>query len=273
MNDWLLAHETPLRLGAFAGVLALVALAEIIWPRRPWTQSKAYRWTNNLAMVALNTLLLRLVFPIAAVGVALWAESADFGLFNGPGLDKLGLGSGAPAVIASVLLLDLAIWAQHVVFHKVPILWRLHRLHHADLDYDVTTGARFHPLEILLSMAIKMAVVAGLGAPAAAVILFEVLLNASAMFNHGNLRLPTGLDRLLRLVIVTPDMHRVHHSWRRAETDSNYGFNLSVWDRMFATYQADSRDGQEGLTIGLETFRDPANLRLDRLLTLPFRKG
>ena len=174
-------------------------------------------------------------------------------------------------VVASVVLLDLAIYFQHVLFHAVPVLWRLHRMHHADLDFDVTTGLRFHPIEILLSMVIKLAVVAALGAPALAVLIFEVLLNATSMFNHGNVRIPAGLDRVLRWVVVTPDMHRVHHSILSRETNSNFGFNLPWWDRLFGTYRAQPAAGHEGMTIGIEQFRDPRELRLDRMLLQPFR--
>ncbi|MFC7693390.1 sterol desaturase family protein [Paeniroseomonas aquatica] len=234
-------------------------------PRRPQAIGRARRWPGNLGIVLLDTLLLRILFPTAAVGLALLAEARGWGL-----LPLL----GAPAWLAiplSVLLLDLAIYAQHVAFHAVPILWRLHRMHHADLELDVTSGLRFHPLEIILSMLIKLAVVLALGVPALAVLAFEVLLNASAMFSHGNVRLPLGLDRALRRVIVTPDMHRIHHSIRREETDSNYGFNLAWWDRLFGTYRAQPRAGQLGLTIGIGQFRDPAELQLDRMLLQPFR--
>ncbi|MGB0681530.1 MAG: sterol desaturase family protein [Magnetovibrionaceae bacterium] len=267
MTAFLLAHETTIRLTAFGLVLIGMACWELASPRRKPTQSKAVRWANNLTLVAVNTLLLRFLFPVAAVGVALNMDRENVGLFNWLKLPE------PLAILFAVIILDFVIWAQHVIFHKVPILWRLHRMHHADLDYDVTTGARFHPIEIILSMGIKMAVVALIGAPAAAVILFEVLLNATALFNHANIKLPQPVDRALRYLIVTPDMHRVHHSWHWEETDSNYGFNLSVWDRLFGTYRVEARDGQEGMTIGLESFRDPSNLRLDKLITLPFRSS
>lgn len=267
ISVWILAHEGTLRLAVFFAVLGLVGLAEVLWPRRRLTQSKAVRWANNLALTALNTVLLRLAFPILAVGVAVAALQRGWGL-----LAWLPLPAWLE-ILVTIAVLDAAIYAQHVVFHHVPILWRLHRMHHADLDFDVTTGARFHPVEILLSMAIKMGGVVVLGAHPAGVVLFEVLLNATAMFNHGNMRLPPSVDRWLRWIVVTPDMHRVHHSWLRAETDSNFGFNLPWWDRLFRTYRDQPAAGHDGMTIGLEQFRDPRELWLDRLLTQPVRKG
>ncbi len=265
MPEFLFANEPAIRLGAFAGVLAAMALWELLAPRRRQAVGRARRWPNNLGVVVLDTLLVRLVFAGAAIGTAVLAEAHGWGLFRA--LD-------APAwlaITASVILLDLAIYLQHVLFHAVPLLWRLHRMHHADLDIDVTTGVRFHPIEILLSMGIKLAVVAALGAPAAAVLIFEVLLNATSMFNHGNVRLPARLDRVLRWIVVTPEMHRVHHSVLPRETNSNFGFNLPWWDRMFGTYRAQPQAGHQGMTIGIEQFRDPRELRLDRMLTQPFR--
>lgn len=243
-----------------------MAAWEVLAPRRRQAIGRGVRWTNNIALVALDTLLVRLAFPMAAVGAALWAEGAGWGLFHWLGVPWW------LAVPLAVLLLDLAIYTQHVVFHAVPALWRLHRVHHADLEFDVTTGLRFHPLEILLSMAIKIALVVALGAPAVAVLIFEVLLNATSQFNHGNVRLPAPVDRALRRIVVTPDMHRVHHSVVRAETDSNYGFCLSWWDRLFGTYRAEPAAGHDGMTIGLEEFRTPRDLWLDRLLLQPFAR-
>lgn len=265
MIETLLPHETALRLGGFAGIFAAMALWELLAPRRRQAFGRGRRWPSNIGVVALDTLLVRLLFPITAVGVALLAEAQGWGLFHA---------LNAPAwlaIIASVILLDLAIYLQHVLFHAVPVLWRLHRMHHADLDFDVTTGARFHPIEILLSMGIKLGVVAALGAPAVAVLIFELLLNATSMFNHGNVRLPERFDRLLRWLVVTPDMHRVHHSVMPRETNSNFGFNLPWWDRLFGTYRAQPAAGHEQMTIGIEQFRDPRELRLDRMLLQPFR--
>lgn len=265
LAETLLAHESVIRLGAFAAIFIAMALWEVLAPQRRQAIGRLRRWPGNLGIVVLNTLLVRLAFPTAAVGVALLAESRGWGLF--PALN-------APpwlAVAAAVILLDLAIYLQHVLFHAVPALWRLHRMHHADLEFDVTTGARFHPIEILLSMAIKLGVVAALGAPAAAVLIFEVLLNATSMFNHGNVRLPARFDRALRWLVVTPDMHRVHHSIVPRETNSNFGFNLPWWDRLFGTYRAQPAAGHEGMTIGIEQFRDPRELRLDRMLLQPLR--
>ena len=264
MTDLILDNEPVIRLGFFAGVLILVAAWEAARPRRARSFSRWLRWPSNFAMVAFNTIVLRLLFPAAAVGMAWLAQERGWGLFNNLELPA------ALAIVISVVALDLLIYLQHVMFHAVPALWRLHRMHHADLDFDVTTGARFHPIEIVLSMLIKLAAVAVLGAPAVAVVIFEVLLNATAMFNHGNLRLPEGVDRFLRLVVVTPDMHRVHHSIVPAEANSNFGFNLPWWDRLLGTYRAQPAAGHEAMTIGIEQFRTPKDLRLDRLLVQPF---
>lgn len=265
MTPFLLTHEPAIRLGAFAGIFVVMALWEVLAPRRRPTIGRWQRWPGNLGIVVLDSILVRLIFPTAAVGVALFAQARGWGLLyalRAP--DWLALG-------ASVLLLDLAIYLQHVLFHAVPLLWRLHRMHHTDIEFDVTTGARFHPLEILLSLVIKLGVIAALGTPAVAVLVFEVLLNATSMFNHGNVRLPRQLDRKLRWLLVTPDMHRVHHSWYPNETNSNFGFNLPWWDRLFGTYRAQPRDGHSGMTIGINQFRDPAELRLDRMLWQPLR--
>ncbi len=260
-----------IRLAFFLGVFAIVAACEALAPRRAPTLPRRARWPHNVGVVVLNTLVLhavlRVVFPTAAVGVALAAEARGWGLLNAVAV-PIWL-----AVPLSVLLLDLVIYLQHVMFHAVPALWRLHRMHHADLDVDVTTGSRFHPLEILLSMLIKLAVVAALGPPAVAVLVFEVLLNASSMFNHGNLGIPRHVDRVLRWLVVTPDMHRVHHSVVVSETNSNFGFNLPWWDRLFGTYRAQPAAGHAAMTIGIEQFRDPGELRLDRMLIQPFVGG
>ena len=265
MRDILLAYEQFIRLAAFCGVFALMAIWELIGPRRTQTIGRGRRWPNNLGVVVVDTLLVRIFFPTTAVGLALIANAHGLGLFNVVPL---------PAwigVVASVILLDLAIYFQHVLFHAVPALWRLHRMHHADLDIDVSTGLRFHPIEILLSMVVKLAVVLALGASALAVLLFEVLLNATSMFNHSNVRMPEGFDGVLRWFVVTPDMHRVHHSILARETNSNFGFNLPWWDRLFGTYRAQPAVGHEAMTIGIEQFRDPRELGLDRMLLQPFR--
>jgi len=264
MNEWLMQHEMSIRLSAFFGVLILMGLWEIVAPRRPLTISKTLRWLNNLGIVLLNNLLLRWLFPIASVGLALLAEQAQWGVLNQIDL-PIWL-----SVIISVVLLDGMIYLQHVMFHALPLLWRLHRMHHADLDYDVTTGARFHPIEMILSLLIKFAVIMVLGPPAVAVLLFEVILNGMAMFNHSNIALPVKIDRWLRYLIVTPDMHRVHHSVINYEADSNFGFNLSLWDRLFGTYQAQPIEGHQGMQIGLHQFREPKYLTLPWLLSLPF---
>lgn len=262
-GSFVLAHEPAIRLTAFAGVLAVLAGLEALAPRRGRSLPRLRRWPANLGIAVLNTLLVRIVFPTATAGLALVAEERGWGLFN-----ILALPQGMEALLA-VLVLDLAIYGQHVLFHSVPLLWRLHRLHHADLDIDVTTGARFHPIEIALSMMLKIAVVIALGAPAAAVVIFEVLLNANSMFNHANVKIPLRIDRMLRLFIVTPDMHRVHHSVLPRETNSNFGFQVPWWDWIFGTYSAQPAAGHDAMTIGLEYLRDPAELGIGRMLVQP----
>ena len=265
MPEFLLANEPLIRLLAFAGVFAAMAAWELLAPRREQKLARGTRWPGNIGVVVLDTVLVRLVLPTTAVGLALVAEARGWGLFNAFGVPMWA------SVPAAVIALDLAIYLQHVLFHAVPALWRLHRVHHADLEVDVTTGTRFHPIEILLSMGLKLGVVAALGAPALAVLAFEALLSATSLFNHSNVRVSAGLDRVLRWVVVTPDMHRVHHSVAVRETNSNFGFNLPWWDRLFGTYRDQPAAGHETMTVGIEQFRDPAEQRLDRMLTQPFR--
>ena len=267
MSDILLAHEPLVRLVAFAAIFAAMAGWEILAPRREQSLARGARWPGNIGVVVLDAALVRIAFPTTAVGSALLAEARGWGLFNALALP---IWAGVPL---AVVALDLAIYLQHVLFHAVPALWRLHRMHHADLEFDLTTGARFHPIEIILSMLIKLAVIGALGAPAVAVLIFEVLLNATAMFNHSNVHLPERIDRVLRWFIVTPDMHRVHHSVVVRETNSNFGFNFAWWDRLFGTYRAQPAAGHERMTIGIEQFRDASEQRLDRMLTQPFREG
>ncbi len=260
-------HLEPwIRVGASASVLVLLAVLELAWPRRQPAVARRQRWPGNLALVAIDTLLVRLVFPLAAVGVALVAEQRGWGLLN---LVEL---PAALEIFVAVVALDLIIFGQHVLFHAVPWLWRVHRVHHADLEFDLTTGLRFHPIEILLSMAIKIAAVVLIGAPALAVLIFEVLLNATSMWSHSNVRLPGPADRLIRRLIVTPDMHRTHHSVLPRETHSNFGFNLALWDRLFGTYRAQPQAGHEGMTIGIPEYRSARELRIDRMLVQPFRR-
>ena len=265
LSEFILANELPIRLGFFFGVFGVMALWELISPRRRLRTSKAVRWINNLGLVFFNSFVLRLAFPAAAVGMAVFAAEQGWGLFNY--FDTpLWL-----AVLLSVAAMDFFIWLQHVMVHAIPVLWRLHRIHHADLDFDVTTGARFHTLEILLSMLIKFAVIMLLGPPVVAIVIFEVVLNATAMFNHSNVRIPPHLDSLLRLLVVTPDMHRVHHSAADDETNSNFGFNLPWWDRLFGTYRAQPRGGHETMTIGIHTFcEDRWCSWLPGMLAIPF---
>jgi sterol desaturase/sphingolipid hydroxylase (fatty acid hydroxylase superfamily) len=264
MSEFFTDHEATIRLAFFFGILLLVGLIEIIVPRRPLTTSKASRWFGNLGVVFISSALVRVVFPITAVQLAFWVDQKGWGMFNAFDL-PYGL-----AVILSIILLDFVVYLQHVMFHAIPTLWRLHMMHHADMDYDLTTGIRFHPIEILISMVIKFGAIVLLGAPALAVVLFEIILNGMAMFNHGNFYIPLGLDRVLRWFVVTPDMHRVHHSVFPNETNSNYGFNLSWWDRIMGTYRAQPRLGQKEMTIGLNQFRDPSRLTLPWMLIMPF---
>ncbi|MDZ7662960.1 sterol desaturase family protein [Thiohalophilus sp.] len=266
IDELILGNEPLIRLGFFFGILALIGLWELLAPRRALTASKAVRWGSNLGIVVLNTIVLRLLFPAAAVGMAFFAGEQGWGGFNYIEVPYW------LAVVVSVIVLDFVVWLQHVMVHAVPLFWRLHRMHHADLDFDVTTGARFHPLEIILSMLIKFAAIVVLGPPVIAVIIFEVLLNATAMFNHGNIRLPLKLDRVLRWFVVTPDMHRVHHSVEDDEANSNFGFNLPWWDRLFGTYRDQPRGGHDGMTIGIRKYREPQQVSwLNGMLILPFK--
>lgn len=261
----IIAHEPTIRMAAFFSVLLVMALWEVAAPRRRVEIPRLVRWSNNLGLVVLDAFLVRLVFPVVAVGTAVVAQDNGWGLLNQFDMP------GWVGVILAVLAFDLAIYLQHVLFHAVPALWRLHRVHHADLEFDVTTGVRFHPLEILISMAIKLLLVLALGPPALAVLIFEVLLNATSLFNHANLRLPGRVDALLRLVVVTPDMHRVHHSIIPSETNSNFGFNLPWWDWVLGTYLAQPSAGHKRMTIGVKQFRTRRDLWLDRLLVQPFQ--
>jgi sterol desaturase/sphingolipid hydroxylase (fatty acid hydroxylase superfamily) len=265
MSDTLLAYEPLIRLLAFAGIFAAMAAWEVLAPRRQQKLHRGIRWPGNIGIVAVDTVLVRLVFPTTAVALALLVEAQGWGLLHALDLPAW------VSVPIGVLALDLAIYLQHVLFHAVPALWRLHRVHHADLEVDVTTGARFHPVEILLSMGIKLGVVAALGVPAVAVLAFEILLNATSMFNHSNVRMPLQVDRVVRWIVVTPDMHRVHHSIAVRETNSNFGFNLPWWDRLFGTYRDQPAASHETMTVGIEQFRHPVEQRLDRMLTQPFR--
>jgi len=259
-----MSDETSIRLAFFFGVFVLVAAAEIFLPCRSLTISKAFRWANNMGIVLLDVVLVRLLFPVLPVGLALLCLDNGWGLLNNIALPYW------LEVLLGVVVLDMIIYFQHVTFHSVPALWRLHMVHHADLDFDLTTGLRFHPVEIILSMGIKLAAVAALGTPALSVIVFEVLLNSTAMFNHGNLRIPPGVDRILRYFVVTPDMHRVHHSVVIHETNSNFGFNLPWWDRLFGTYRNQPVGGHVEMNIGLHQFRDAKLQSLHRMLALPF---
>lgn len=265
MTDFFLNNEPVTRMSVFLGVLVVMALWEIWSPRRRIEIPRVLRWSNNLALVVIDTFVVRLVFPLAAVGLAIMMQEQGWGLFNVVGFPVW------IEVILCVVLLDFAIYLQHVVFHHVPVLWRLHRMHHADIAIDVTTGLRFHPLEIVLSMAFKLLLVLVLGPPAIAVLIFEVVLNASALFNHSNIRLPKAVDAILRLIIVTPDMHRVHHSIDPSETNSNYGFNVPWWDRLLGTYIAQPKAGHDDMDIGLELFRARRELWIDRMIMQPLR--
>ncbi len=259
--------EQSVRLVGFLGVLAMLTVYEALASRRTQAIGRWTRWPGNLAIVVLDTLLVRRLFPAAAIGVALAVEAHGWGLFNFLFLP------GWLTIVLSLVALDLLIYGQHVAFHAVPLLWRFHRLHHSDPEIDVTTALRFHPVEIILSLTIKFAAIAALGVPPLAVLVFEVVLNASAMFNHANIALPRAIDRLLRWVIVTPDMHRVHHSLVASETDTNFGFNLPWWDRLFGTYLAQPAGGHDAMRIGLSDFRAIGDQRIDQLLIQPLRQG
>ena len=264
MFEHILTYEPAIRLGFFIGVLILMGSWEWIAPRRPYLTSKKSRWFANLGIVLIDSLALRLILPVTAVYIASSNEASGGGFLNQSGLPHW------LTIVIGVMLLDFIIYLQHAMFHAFPIFWRIHMMHHTDLDFDTTTGVRFHPLEVLLSMGIKIGAVSVLGIPALAVVLFEILLNATSLFNHGNVNLPQPIDRVLRFFVVTPEMHRVHHSVIIRETNSNFGFNLPWWDRLFGTYRSAPAAGHEGMTIGLSHFRDPGELTLPRLLVLPF---
>ena len=263
MTSSVLAWESTIRLAAFLGVLVAMGVWETVAPRRKYTASKPARWLSNLGLAVINTLAIRLVLALGAVGIALEAQNQRWGLLNHVAWP------GWLEVILGVLALDLVIYLQHVLFHAVPVFWRLHQVHHADPDFDVSTGLRFHTIEIVLSMGIKAAAIVLLGAAPLAVLAFEVLLNATSMFNHSNVRMPLWLDRVLRLIVVTPDMHRVHHSTIRRETNSNYGFNLPWWDYLLGTYRAQPKLGHEGMRIGLAHIPAERAVGLHRLLAIP----
>lgn len=262
----MLPEDNILRPGLFIFLLVLFAAAETLFPRRQRTQSQTKRWFSNLSLLIIGAALARWLLPIVPVSAGLWAQAQGHGFLNWTTLPVW------IAIPVAFLALDLLIYAQHRAFHHVPVLWRLHRMHHTDLDLDVSSGLRFHPLEIILSLMIKIGAVVALGAPPLAVLIFEIVLNATSMFNHANMALPKSLDRALRWVVVTPDMHRIHHSVRREETDSNFGFNIPWWDRLFGTYVSTPKEGQLGLTLGLPIFRDASAQTLMSLLAQPLEK-
>jgi sterol desaturase/sphingolipid hydroxylase (fatty acid hydroxylase superfamily) len=264
VNNFILDHEMSIRLSFFLGILVLMVIWEVLGPRRPLATAKHIRWYSNLSLVFIDTLAVRLLLPVQAAGVALSIGKLGWGILNNVALPYW------MGIVLGILGLDFVIYLQHAMFHAIPTFWRFHRVHHTDLDFDVTTGIRFHPIEILLSMGIKMAAVVVLGASVIAVVLFEVLLNATSMFNHGNVRLPGRIDRILRLLVVTPEMHRVHHSVVIQEHNSNFGFNFPWWDRLMGTYQDQPASGHQGMTIGLSQFRDPGRLTLPWLIILLF---
>ena len=266
IDELVMNYEKEIRMSFFFGMLAVIAIWELIAPRRALTVSKTVRWLNNLGLVFFNSFILRLVFPVAAIGVAASAQQNGWGLLN-----NIEMPIWLAAVLA-IVIMDLVIYIQHVMVHAIPLLWRLHRVHHADPDYDVTTGARFHTFEIMLSMGIKFCTIVLLGPAVFAVVIFEVILNATAMFNHGNIRLPKNIDKVLRLFLVTPDMHRVHHSIEDDETNSNFGFSLPWWDRLFGTYRDQPRAGHEAMTIGIRSYRSAKDVCwISGMLTLPFK--
>ncbi len=264
-SEFIAHHELSIHMGFSLGVFTLMAVWELLAPRRSLTASKVVRWANNLGLAILNTAILRLLFPAAAVGVAMFTSAHGWGVLNHFAVPL------PVAVVLSLVALDFIIYLQHVLMHAVPVLWRLHRVHHADPDYDVTTGSRFHPVEIVLSMLVKFSAIVVLGAPPLAVVIFEVILNTMSLFNHGNVRLRLGIDRVLRLVVVTPDMHRVHHSVEGNEANSNFSFNLSIWDRICGTYIDQPRKGHHAMTIGIDNYREARLVSwLPGILALPF---
>lgn len=267
MTDFILTHEAGIRLGVFVSILLLMMSAEALFPRKTRVMGRAHRWTSNLLLIVIDGLFVRLLFPIVAVGVAIIAADKNWGFFN---IFDLPIWL---EIILAIIILDMMIYWQHVASHHIPFLWAMHKVHHADRDIDVTTGSRFHPIEIGLSMAYKMVLVIILGAPVLAVILFELILNGCAMFNHSNVKLPLKFDRILRRFIVTPDMHRVHHSTIASETNSNYGFSLSLWDRIFGSYTAQPSQGHDGMVIGLKEYQNDGPASLTWSLLLPLGKG
>lgn len=269
MQD-LLDQEAFIKFISFVMMFLLMATLEIKSPKRASQLDKSYRWANNMSISLLNSVILRMIFPSAAAGVAIWVDIEHFGLFNSSFML-----AWAPwlKAIAGLILLDFAIWLQHLLFHFVPALWRLHRVHHSDLDIDFTSGLRFHPLEIVLSMAFKSCIILMFGVPVAAVLIFEICLSSASMFNHGNIHIPARVDKLLRWFIVTPDMHIIHHSWSLHETNSNFGFNFPWWDRLLGTYKSAPDYGYSGMTIGLHEFRTKKDARVDKLLLQPFARA
>ncbi|MCP4184667.1 MAG: sterol desaturase family protein [Hyphomicrobiales bacterium] len=257
---------TDIRPVIFVGLLFGFGIIEFLLPRRTLKPIKTKRWITNLLIIFIDSMLVKLLFKSAAIGVAVWAEVNGYGLFNvieAPYWLAFGL---------SFAVLDFSIWLTHVVSHKIPILWKIHRMHHSDVDIDASTGIRFHPFEIVLSMCWKFLVVLALGAPVLSVLIFEVVLNGGALFNHSNIKIPLKIDRILRWIIVTPDMHRVHHSVISREYNSNYGFNLSIWDKIFSTYVDQPEKGHREMTIGLPDWQDEKPARLDWTLMVPFKK-
>ena len=265
MSNYLISNQSEIRISCFLTILVVQLLWELIAPRRMLVVSKSYRWKNNLSLVFFNSVALNIIIPISATSVALKVANHGFGLINYWHL------SAWWVIVLSIMLLDFAIYLQHIIFHTIPLLWKIHQVHHADLDIDVTTGVRFHTLEIILSMLIKFAVIILLGVPAIAVVIFEIILNITAMFNHSNIKLPVKIDRLLRYCLVTPDMHRVHHSVLLKETNSNFGFNVPWWDYLFATYQAQPKLGHLKMIIGLNYLQNSkATQSFYRMLIMPF---
>jgi len=265
MNDLIINNELVIRLSFLFGIFTVMALWEIATPKRPLTVSKPLRWANNIGLVILNNVLLRLLFPAAVAGMAVFTQQQGWGILNYYEVPFWA------ATVISLIALDFFIYLQHVMFHAVPILWRVHRVHQADLDFDITTWGRFHPFEIILLMLLKFAVIIILGPPVLAVILFEIILIVTAMFIHGNVSIPRPVDRIIRWLIVTPDMHRVHHSAEVDETNSNFSINLSIWDRLFGTYLDQPQYNHQGMTIGLCTFREIDQCeKLPGILSMPF---
>lgn len=264
MKEVFFEYESYIRLGSFLAIFALLTIWEISSPKRKLLQLRYFRWFCNIGLITISSILVRFIIPTAAVGIALHVEQEQLGFLN---LYEL------PFIVKFILafvLMDLAIYFQHVMFHALPLFWRFHRVHHSDLDCDITTGLRFHPFEMIISIIFKFLIITSIGAPVLAVVFFEIILNAASMFTHSNIKIPSVIESMVRWFIVTPDMHRIHHSIKENETNSNFGFFISIWDRLLGTYIHEPAQGHVNMQIGLRKFREPKWQNLRWLIYLPF---